>query len=46
MSNTVPITKPELAARLGVSTRSLERWIRSGDLPPPRRLGPRRVLVS
>ena len=43
MSAIVPITKSALAERLQVSTRTLERWINQGDLPPPRRLGTRRV---
>lgn len=30
-----------VAELLGVSTRTLARWIDSGELPPPRRLGRR-----
>ncbi|MFW5453927.1 helix-turn-helix transcriptional regulator [Thioalkalivibrio sulfidiphilus] len=37
-------TKSELAQHLGVSVRSVERWINSKQLPPPKRLGGRRVV--
>jgi excisionase family DNA binding protein len=38
------ISKSELAEHLGVSVRSIERWINSKELPPPKRLGGRRVV--
>nr|PZN81308.1 MAG: hypothetical protein DIU57_13660 [Pseudomonadota bacterium] len=28
-----------LAARFGVTTRTLRTWIRNGELPPPHRIG-------
>lgn len=39
----VPLTKRDVARLASVSTRTIERWILSGEIPPPRRLGPRRV---
>jgi len=37
------ISVAELAQILGVGKSTIYRWIRSGILPPPRRIGPRRV---
>lgn len=38
------LTPDQLAARLGVSLRSLERWRLSGDGPRYLRAGARRIL--
>jgi excisionase family DNA binding protein len=38
------VSKTELAEQLGVSVRSIERWVNNRDLPPPKRLGRRRVV--
>ncbi|MCO6411941.1 MAG: helix-turn-helix domain-containing protein [Thiogranum sp.] len=38
-----PISKADLQEILGVSERTLENWVRDGTLPPPQRLGGRRV---
>lgn len=38
------ITKAELAQHLGVSERSIERWINNRQLPAPKLLGGRRVV--
>ncbi|NOY46285.1 MAG: helix-turn-helix domain-containing protein [Deltaproteobacteria bacterium] len=37
------ISVAELEQILGVSKSTIYRWIRAGNLPPPRRIGPRRV---
>ena len=33
----------EIAATLGVSTRTIHRWYKTGSFPPPIRLGPNAV---
>lgn len=38
-----PLRKADVARLANVSSRTIERWILSGDIPPPHRLGPRRV---
>lgn len=38
-----PLTKKDVARMANVSPRTIERWIRSGLIPPPRRLGYRRI---
>lgn len=35
----------EVAARLGVSKMTVQRWIDSGELPPKRRLGTNSVGI-
>jgi excisionase family DNA binding protein len=40
-----PVPIPEAARRLGVSVRSVNRWIRSGDLKVVQIGGLRRVLL-
>jgi len=42
---TIPtfISRRELTRRLGVGTTTLDRMIRSGEFPPPARIGLRRV---
>lgn len=39
-----PLTKRDVARLAHVSPRTIERWIRAGEIPAPRRLGPRRVF--
>ena len=39
------VTKPEAAALLGVSVRTLERLVATGRFPPPIRLGRQRRWV-
>ena len=34
---------PELRARLGIGHTTVFRWVRMGVIPPPIKLGPRRV---
>lgn len=38
-----PLTKRQVAELLHVTRRCIERWVRSGISPPPRRIGKRRV---
>ena len=33
------LRKPQLAARYGVTTRTIDRWSESGQLPQPIRIG-------
>jgi excisionase family DNA binding protein len=35
------ITKAEVAKLLGVTTRTVDRWVAKRVLPPPMRVGPR-----
>jgi predicted DNA-binding transcriptional regulator AlpA len=37
------VSRRQLAEWLGVSERTIVRWEESGHLPPPVRVGPRRV---
>lgn len=39
------LTIPQVAERFGVSTKTVRRWIASGDLPA-RRVGPRLVRID
>ena len=36
-----PLTKDDVADALGVSTRTVENWVKDGTLPSPRKLGNR-----
>lgn len=38
-----PLTKSDVQEILGISERTLERWIRDGYIPAPKILGPRRA---
>jgi len=37
------LTKQDVQRLLGICERTLENWVRRGELPAPRRLGGRRV---
>lgn len=43
MSMRIVLDKPDAAAALGISERTLEQLVQSGDAPKPRKLSGRRV---
>ena len=43
MDRLQPLTKSDVQKLLGVSERTVENWIARGILPPPARIGGRRV---